>query len=46
MHAVSAMFARRVGRNGTIIGFAEDGAGVGRGGRYGAKNIRCGRFFS
>lgn len=46
MHAVSALLARRVGRNGTVVCFAEDGAGVCRGRRYRAKNIRRGRFFS
>ena len=46
MHAVSAMFAGGVCRDGAVVCLTEDRARIRRGGGYRAKNVGCGRFFS
>lgn len=40
------MFGERIGRDGAVVGLAEDRACICRGGWYRAKNIGCGRFLS
>lgn len=46
MHAVAAMFRRRICRNGAVVGFAEDRTCICRGGWHRAKYIGCRRLFS
>jgi hypothetical protein len=39
VHAVSAMFASGVGRDGAVVGLAEDGAGIRGSSRHRTKDV-------
>lgn len=46
MHPMAAMFRGRIGRDGAVIGLAENRASVGGGSRHGSEDIGVGRFFA